>query len=406
MSGALSGFIIVDLTQGLCGPFGSMRLGDAGAEVIKIEPLAGDFSRAMGPPFIGNESAVFLSLNRNKKSVALDLHKPEGQEIVRQLVTTADVLIEDLGPGEAEKLGLGYNTLRTLNPKLIYCAINAFGEEGPLRNMPGAELVVQAMADYTHSLGRIGEAPVRLGTDVASLNTGIFASQAVTAGLFHRARKGEGQRVSVSMLGTLLHMRGIMWTAMTDPDDWYGFHLDHYIKPPDHGYKTKDGHVYFGLRRGNSEDWDRLLISLGMVESLSDSRFAGFGRDATSIGRYAAEVKPLWEQGFKEMTNEEVVQRIHDFNGDAVPFMEYPQLLSHPQIHALNIVQELDHPTAGKFKTIGPVWRFSDTPAKIQSPPPLLGQHTKEVLEKLGVSREERHRLENLGIVGKPSPIP
>jgi len=401
MNGALSGFTIVDLTQGLCGPFGSMRLGDAGAEIIKIEPLSGDFSRAMGPPFIGDESAVFLHLNRNKKSIALDIHKPEGQEIVRRLVAKADVLLEDLGPDEAEKLGLGYETLRTLNPKLVYCAISAFGEEGPFRNVPGAELVIQAMADYTNSLGRIGESPVRLGTDVASLNTGIFASQAVTAGLFHRIRKGEGQRVSVSMLGTLLHMRGIMWTAMTDPDDWYGFHLDHYTKPPDHGYKTKDGHVYFGLRRGNSEDWDRLLISLGMIESLSDPRFAGFGRDATSIGRYAAEVKPLWEQGFKKMTSEEVVRLIHEFNGDAVPFMKYPQLLAHPQVQALNVVQEIDHPTAGKFKTIGPVWRFSDTPAKIQSPPPMLGQHTEEVLGKLGLSREELRRLANSGVLGK-----
>jgi len=400
MSGALSGFTIVDLTQGLCGPFASMRLGDAGAEILKIEPLDGDFSRAMGPPFIGDESAVFLSLNRNKQSIALDIHKPEGQEIVRRLVTKADVLLEDLGPGEAEKLGLGYETLRTLNPKLVSCAISAFGEDGPLRNLPGAELVMQAMADYTNSLGRIGESPVRLGTDVASLNTGVFASQAVTAGLFHRVRKGEGQRVSVSMLGTLLHMRGIMWTAMTDPDDWYGFHLDHYIKPPDHGYKTKDGHVYFGLRRGNSEDWDRLLISLGMVESLSDPRFAGFGRDATSIGRYAAEVKPIWEQGFKEMTNEEVVRLIHEFNGDAVPFMDYPALFSHPQVQALNVVQEIDHPTAGKFKTIGPVWRFSDTLAKIQSPPPTLGQHTDEILNRLGLSTVEVQRLKTEKVIG------
>lgn len=401
MSGALSGFTIVDLTQGLCGPFGSMRLGDAGAEIIKIEPLTGDCSRAMGPPFIGDESAVFLSLNRNKKSVALDIHAPEGQDLVRQLVAKADVLLEDLGPDEAEKLGLGYDRLRTLNPKLVYCAISAFGEEGPLRNMPGAELVIQAMADYTNSLGRIGEPPVRTGTDVASINTGIFASQAVTAGLFHRIRKGEGQRVAVSMLGTLLHMRGIMWTAMTDPDEWYGFHLDHYTRPPDQGYKTKDGHVYFGLRRGNSEDWDRLLISLGMVESLSDPRFENFGRDATSIGRYAAEVKPLWEEGFKNMTSEEVVRLIHEFNGDAVPFLEYPQLVTHPQIAALGVVQEIDHPTVGKFKTIGPVWRFSDTPAKIQSPPPTLGQHTEEVLEKLGVSGDEIRRLVNAGIVGK-----
>jgi crotonobetainyl-CoA:carnitine CoA-transferase CaiB-like acyl-CoA transferase len=401
MSGALSGYTVIDLTQGLCGPFASMRLGDAGAEILKIEPLTGDFSRSMGPPFIGDESAVFLSLNRNKKSVVLDIHTPEGQDIVRRLVATADVMLEDFGPGEAEQLGLGYETLQALNPKLVYCAISAFGEEGPLRSLPGAELVLQAMADYTNSLGRIGESPVRLGTDVASLNTGIFASQAVTAGLFHRVRKGDGQRVSVSMLGTLLHMRGIMWTAMTDPDDWYGFHLDHYTKPPDHGYKTKDGHVYFGLRRGDSEDWDRLLISLGMIESLGDPRFAGFGRDATSIGRYAAEVKPIWEQGFKEMTNEEVVRLIHEFNGDAVPFMEYPQLLVHPQVQALNVVQEIDHPTAGKFKTIGPVWRFSDTPAKVQGPPPTLGQHTGAILSRVGLDTAEIQRLRMEKVIGK-----
>src|SRR5215510_15048764 len=400
MSGALSGFTIIDLTQGLCGPFGSMRLGDAGAEVIKIEPLAGDSARTMGPPFIGGESAVFLSLNRNKKSLALDLHTPEGQDIVRRLVALADIFLEDLGPGEAGKLGLGYEDLQALNSKLVYCAISAFGEEGPLRDLPGAELVIQAMADYTNSLGQIGEPPVRLGTDVASLNTGVFASQAVTAALFHRARTGEGQRVAVSMLSTLLHMRGIMWTAMTDPDDWYGFHLDNYTKPPDHGYKTKNGRVFFGLRRGSSEDWDRLLISLGMVEALNDPRFANFGREATSIGRYAPQVKPMWEEGFKEMTNEEVVRLIHEFNGDAVPFMDYPSLSVHPQIQALDIIQEINHPTAGRFKTIRPVWNFSDTKAAVHSPPPLLGQHTEEILGRLGFSLEQTQQLKKARVIG------
>jgi formyl-CoA transferase len=400
MPGALSGFTVIDVTQGLCGPFCSMRLGDAGAAVIKIEPLTGDSARAMGPPFVGEESAVFLSLNRNKKSLALDATKPEGQAILRQLVTTADVYLEDLGPGEAEKIGMGYDALQPLNPKLVHCAITAFGEEGPLRDVPGAELVVQVMADYTNSLGRIGEPPVRLGTDVASLNTGIFASQAITAALFHRARTGEGQRVAVSMLGTLLHMRGIMWTAMSDPDDWYGFHLDNYTKPPDHGYKTKDGQVFFGLRRGSSEDWDRLMISLGLEEYINDPRFAGFGREATSIGRYAAEVKPLWEQAFKEMSNDEVVRLVHDFNGDAVPFTDYPTLFAHPQVQELDVVREIDHPSAGTFKTIGPVWRFSDTPARIQSPPPQLGQHTDEILRWVGLGLGEIQQLKTRKVVG------
>lgn len=400
MSGALSGYTVVDVTQGLCGPFCSMRLGDSGAEVLKIEPLNGDVARTMGPPFVGDESALFLSLNRNKKSLALDVTKPEGQEIVRKLIANADVLLEDFGPGEAEKLNLGYDAVRKLNPKLVYCAISAFGEEGPLRNLPGAELVVQAMADYTNSLGRIGEAPVRLGTDVANMSTAVFASQAILATLFHRVRAGEGQRVSVSMLGTLLHMRGIMWTAMTDPDEWYGFHLDNYTKPPDHGYKTKDGYIYFGLRRGSSEDWDRLLISLGMVEALNDPRFTNFGREATSIGRYAPQVKPMWEAGFKEMTNEEVVRLIHDFNGDAVPFMDYPSLSTHPQIQALDIIQEIEHPTAGRYKTIRPVWNFAETKASIRTPPPTLGQHTEEILGRLGFSAAEIQRLRQVGITG------
>ncbi len=400
MPGALSDYRIVDLTQGLCGPFGSMRLGDAGAEIVKIEPLDGDASRTMGPPFIGDESAVFLSLNRNKKSLGLDIHTAEGQEIVQRLVTQADVVLEDFGAGEAEKLGLGYADLQVLNPTLIYCAVSAFGEKGPLSNLPGAELVIQAMADYTNSLGRIGEPPVRLGTDVASLSTGVFISQAVTAGLFHRLRKGEGQRVSVSMLGTLLHMRGIMWTSMTDPDDWYGFHLDSYTKPPDEGYQTKDGYVFFSLRRGSSEDWDRLLISLGMEEYLADPRFDGFGREVTGVGRYVAEVKPIWEKAFATKTNDEIVHLIHEFQGDAVPFTNYMSLFQHPQVQELDVVREIEHPTAGTFETIGPVWRFSDTPAAVQSPPPTLGQHTDEILLGLGYSSDDIERLRVTSIIG------
>src|SRR5580698_6012568 len=195
-----------------------MQLGDGGAEVIKVEPPAGDFARRMGPPFIGDESAVFLSLNRNKKSVVIDLESSSGRETAAWLAREADVVVEDFGPGVATTMGLDYTRLRAANPKLIYCSITAFGEEGPLRHLPGSELVVQAMAEYTTSLGRIGDPPVRVGADIASLNTGTFAAQAILAALFHRLRSGEGQRVAVSQLGTLLNMRGIMWHALSDPD--------------------------------------------------------------------------------------------------------------------------------------------------------------------------------------------
>ena len=180
------------------------------------------------------------------------------------------------------------------------------------------------MAEYTASLGRIGDPPVRVGADVASLNTGIFAAQAILAALFHRMRTGEGQRVAVSQFGSLLHMRGIMWHSMSDPDDWYGFHLDHYTKPPDYGYQTKNGSLYFILRRGNSEDWDRLVIELGMEEVLADPRFADYGRAGDQYRALRHRGETIWEKAFKNRTREELIALINSIGGDAVPIHRLP----------------------------------------------------------------------------------
>jgi crotonobetainyl-CoA:carnitine CoA-transferase CaiB-like acyl-CoA transferase len=382
-NGHLDGFRVIDLTAGICGPFTSMQLADAGAEVIKVEPPKGDYAREIGPPFINGESAVFVSLNRNRKSVVLDYRDENERNLLKKLAATSDIFLEDLGPGEAERLGLGYDELGRENPRLVYCAISAFGEEGPLKDLPGSELVIQAMAEYTASLGRIGEPPIRIGADVACLNTGIFATQAILAALFHRERAGEGQRVAVSQFGSLLHLRGIMWHSMTDPDDWYGFHLDHYTNPPDYGYQAKDGALYFILRRGNTEDWDRLVLELGMEHALADPRFADYGRQATSIGRYAPEVKHIWEEAFRERSREELIALIKKSGGDAVPMMHYRSLLAHPQVEALGTIIEVPHPNGGTFKTIRPVARFANTPEPQMTAPPRLGQHTQEILGSL-----------------------
>jgi crotonobetainyl-CoA:carnitine CoA-transferase CaiB-like acyl-CoA transferase len=403
--GSLAGMRVVDLTQGLCGPFCAMQLGDAGADVIKIEPLTGDSARGYGPPFVGGESAVFLSLNRNKRSLAIDYTNSAGRDLVRRLARNADVLVEDLGPGAAAKLGLGYDDLMQENPRLVYASISAFGEEGPLKDLPGAELVIQAMAEYAASLGKIGDPPVRLGADVASLNTGIVAAQAIFGALFHRERHGAGQRVAVNQFGTLLHLRGIMWHALSNPDDWFGFHLDHYTNPPEYGYQAKDGPLYFILRRGTSEDWDRLLMELGMEHVLADSRFDDFGRQATSIGRYAPEVKPIWEAAFRHKTRAEIIELIHSVGGDAVPILDYPSLVAHPQVAAIGALATINHPTAGMFQTVAPFIRFMETPLAITLPPPLLGQHSREILSAAGLDGDEIESLVADGIVVQAPPF-
>lgn len=363
MGAALEGFTVLDLTQGLCGPFATLRLAEAGATVLKVEPPEGDPARQMGPPFIGNEAAVFHALNRNKRTITLDLTDPGDRQTVLDLAADVDAVVEDLRPGQAEALGVDYATVSAANPAIVWCSISAFGEEGPLRELPGSELVVQAMAEYTRSLGRIGEEPVRLGADVASLSTGVFASQAVMAGLYHRVRGGEGQRVAVSMLGVLLHMRGIMWSALTDPDDWGGFHLDHYTNAPDTGYRTSDGQIFFFLRRANSEDYDRLMLTLGLEAYIADPLFSNLGRDAAPLGIHSEAAKPIWEEGFARFTTQEVIELIQSCGGDAVPFMNHSEIIGHPQTVALGSIQEVPvGEFTEPFRTIGPVWRMSASP--------------------------------------------
>jgi crotonobetainyl-CoA:carnitine CoA-transferase CaiB-like acyl-CoA transferase len=398
MPGAFEGYKVVDFSEGLAGPFTSMRLADAGAEVLKVETKAGDVTRRLGPK-INGESAIYLALNRNKKSIALDQTVICSRDVIRRLVLGADVVVADRLSAWGDEID--YARLSEINPKLVYCSISAFGDEGPMKDAPGSELTAQAMSDYVNSLGVHGEAPVRVGADIANMNTGIFASQAIAAGLFHRARKGEGQRVSVSLLGSLVHMRGLLWTCLSNPDDWYGLFNDHYTKAPDHGYRTARGRVFWGLRRGDSEDWDRLLIELDLFQYSSDPRFANYGRMATSIGRYAPEAKPIWEEAFiaKGMKREDVISLIHSVKGDAVPFSDYETLVTHPQVAAVSALGLVDQGAAGRVTTIGSGWKYSDIPASPPAPAPAFAADSQEILLKAGFGEKEILNYRELGAI-------
>ena len=389
---ALEGLTVLDVTQGLCGPYVSQMLVDAGASVIKIEPPEGDYARQMGPPFLKGQSTVFLALNRGKKSITLDLTDASGRAALHRLLRTADVFLEDWGTGGAEERGCAYAQTRQDNPSLVYAAITPYGERGPLRDMPGAELVIQAAAEYGLGLGRVDGPPVRTGADVANIDTALLLFDSLLAALWRRARSGAGERVSISQFGTLLYFRGAVWASQSDPDVWDGWAARQYA-PPEHGYRTMDGRIYFVILRGNAEEFDRLMIELGLEDHLLDPRFGGGGRDAVGIGRFATEVKPIWELAFRERTTAELVEILNRFKVLVAPLYDYGSLFAEPAVAQLGLVAEVDHPAGGRYRTLRPPWSFSDMSVDLGAPAPLLGEHSQEVLSRAGFGDREIQRL-------------
>lgn len=375
----LTSIRVLDLSQGLCGPYASLSLANAGAEVIKIEPPEGDYARRFAPTTPTGDGAAFLALNRNKKSIVLDLETDEGVTALKELARTADVLVEDLGLGQAEKLGIGYDALSRINPGLIVCAISPFGERGPMRDLKGSELVVQGFADYFSSFGEVGGPPVRWGADVANLSAGTMAFLGILAALYHRNRSGEGQRVTVSQLGVLLSLRQAIWSTMGDIDDYAGAFRMAYYYPRLHGWATKDKPVYFRLHRATEVDYIHLLMALGMEEQLGDERFANTGRDAVGGGKYAGEVLPIWEKAMKDKTSDEVIETAVTHNSVAIPVNTIREAVEHEQIAHLGAMKDLDHPALGKLQVFGPPFK-GPWIAPVPAPAPTLGQHTAEVL--------------------------
>ena len=396
----LADLLVVEVSQGVAGPYASLLLAESGADVVKIEPLPGDRSRAFAGPSVNGSSAVFAALNRNKRSLALDVGSADGRQVLRELIATADVLIRDV-PGDVD---LGESG----SDRTVDCVISPFGLEGPLSQAPGEELVVQAMAAIPRLIGDPGQEPFKYGPDVAQTCTGIMAFNGILAALFGRAMTGQGQRVDISMYGTLLHLQGALWSAMTNPDEWYGSHCEAYTKQAEHGYQTKNGNIYFNLYRGDEEQFNMLLIELGLEESIADPRFEMGGREAVGIGRYAYELKGVWEGAFRDKTKEEVAELLSRYDALATPVNDYTMLEAHPQMEALGLIDEVGPSNGAGYRALKAPWTVEGEPGPEAIAAPLLGQHSEEVLaqmlsypaERIEALERERVVTQHPGIAG------
>lgn len=399
----LDGLRVVELAQGLIGPYCGQMLADLGADVTKVEPPGGDYARQWGPPFQDGVSPSFLAVNRNKRGIVLDIENPAGRSAIDALIRQADVLIEDFTPAESERLGLAYEETSRDNPGLIQCHVDYFGDLGPKRNLPGAELPVQAMLNYPGGLGEIGEPPVRSGPDLGGMNTGVFAFQGILAALLSRDSDGLGQRVAVSAAGSLAHLTNFMIAAPSDPDAWGGVHLDAWVKPRDHGYRTKDGVIHLSLRnRGpaGEANFKALLKALDLEHLYDDPLFGPNGVGSLGYGSHAHLVKDIWEEALTRFTTEEALEILRAVDGETAEMNDYAGILAHPQLEALGALTEVPHPNGGAFTGVSNPWDFGPGAERdSHTAPPTLGADTDAVLRDAGYDDRAIAELRRQGAI-------
>lgn len=377
----LDDLLILDLSRVLSGPYCTMALADMGARVIKIEhPASGDDTRRFGPPFLGGESSYFLSVNRGKESVALDMKSPEGQAALWRLVERADVLVENFRPGVLDRLGFSFAACEGRNPRLIYCSISGFGHHGlpEWRAKPGYDLVLQGMGGLQGLTGPAGGEPFKVGTSIADLVTGMLAFQGVLLALIARGRTGRGQHVDIAMLdgqvSLLTYQAGIYFAEGRVPTRMGNQHPS--IAPYE-TYQAADG--YLNLAVGNDSLWGAFTRVAGVPTLTADPRFTT-NRDRVHHREALAQVLgPL----MKSRTVALWVKELEEAGVPCGPILSLDQVLEHPQVKAREMVVGLEHPAAGPIRVTGVPIRLSDTPGAVGAPPPTLGQHTAAVLAEV-----------------------
>lgn len=396
---SLKNLRVLELSEGVSGALAALRLGELGADVIKIEPLGGDWIREAAPALPGSQtSAVFFELNRGKRSVQLGSNLAGAAVVIGGLAKQADVLILDYPKADIEALGLGDPA--TLNPELIVIDISPWGQNGPMAELAGSELTAQAMAGYTRYLGQLNLPPRRLGADVGSVATGIYAAQAALAALYYRNNGGGGQQVAVSMLNSLLSMKSIHLAAQSDPDAYLGPRIGGPYHPVEQGWSTKDRPIFFafGGSVGSTgrAGWETFIEELGMTEMLDDKRFDKNGKNSTGHGSQAIELRPEYEKHFKNWPSKDLVAKMHKYRANASVYATTEEALEHAQSKALGIVTEVPHGDR-TVKVRAFPGKFSDMPLKARGNAPELGRDLDSVMAELGIGPDQLSALEAEG---------
>lgn len=380
----LDGLRVLDLSMRLAGPIATQILGDLGAEVIKLEPPDGDESRRV-PPYYNGVSTYYLGINRNKRSIAVDLKQPEGRQIVYDLVPHCDVFIENYRPGVVEKLGVGYSKLRQVNPRLIYASVTGFGDCGPYAQRPAYDLVAQALSGHMSVTGEPGRPPVRFGVSIGDLLAGCFIVQGILAALYFRERTGEGQHVSVSLLGSLVgilsYFASAYFMAGKVPEPTGNAHP---FMVPHQGFEAADG--WFVVIGHDGVFWTNFCKAIGREDLEHDDRFDTLEKRIENKG----ELISILDKLFKTKFRAEWVEAFVRHGVPAAPVNTVAEALSDPQVLASGLVVEMEHPKYGRIRSVDTPLRFSAVDHRRQQAPPLLGEDTTFVLgQYLGYSQEK-----------------
>ena len=395
MASALENVKVVDLTRTLAGPFCTQMMGDMGAEVVKVEePSLGDETRHW-VPFWDNLSTQFASFNRNKRSMSVNLKEKEGVDMVLGLVAKADVMIESFRTGALDRMGLGYDAVRKINPGIVYCSISGYGRTGPMADMPGYDLIIQAYSGLMYLTGEPDGPPVRVGFSMVDLFTGMLAYGSIMTALYHREQTGEGQWIDTSLLdGQVAAMSYHGAAYLADGKDPHRMGSAHPSLTPYQSFPASDG--FFILGCGNQGLWERMCRGIGRPELIEDPRF----NTNTDRVAHRTECVDALSQVFREKPVAHWVKVISDAGVPCGPINRVSQVLNDPQVQHRNMVMEVPHPEVPDLKVPGSPLKLTATPPTVRRYPPLLGEHNDEILAESGYSQDQIADLRQRGVIG------